>query len=109
MRWSFEQGKIIRKSWRDRFIFTNVFVYSSGNYFSYSNKNKQIRLRNITDLKIIPITSFSKDKALNFNARANYYKPHLRQIYEIVNNLSSDDNFYGNRKNRLLDWAIKIR
>lgn len=91
----------------DRLIFTNVFVYNSGNSLSYFDHYGKIRLNNITDFKIIPVTSLAKDKSQNYNSRANYYRKHLKLIHRIIHNLSSEDKCHGNKKNRLLEWAAK--
>ena len=85
----------------DRHIFTNYFVFKSGNSFNFiDSKTGKIRLHSLTDFDIIPLTSFNNEETY-----AGYYsRNHFKEIKKIIDN-SNETNCIGNKVNRLLEFV----
>lgn len=97
---------IIKKElseYHDRHIFTNSCVYNAGNSFNFFNRDDEVRLHSITDLKIIPLTVEKLDKAQQIATNAEYYQDHLCEIHQIIEKVNGSSRCQGNKRNRLLN------
>jgi hypothetical protein len=93
--------KITSQENHDRHIFTNCYVFRSGNSFSYFDKNGQVFLNSTTDFDIYPQSAMRNQEIFS----ADYYHRELKKFANILHN--PDYQAHGERINRLLDAYLE--
>ncbi len=81
--------------YHDRHLYTNGFVFKSGNSFNYFDENDYPILPSETSLDIQPFVADNNEKTI-----AATYSPFLKSIKDILNNSKI---FKGSKENRLLE------